>query len=145
MRFLLKFGLLLTLILVIASMNLSYNQETVFPRDAGPTLDNKVRTNYLKYIDENQPQLVLLGDSTLGASLDADALAQQTGKSVYSISIPGSASALWYLILKSNVANAIHKPEYVVIVFRNTILTAPGYPKVDSEGRAEPHFLSCSG
>lgn len=114
-------------IIFSSSIALMDRHQLTFPRDPGPTLNNMVRANYLKYIEENHPQIVIIGDSTLGASVDADKLAQETGKSVYSISIPGSASALWYLILKSNIAGASYKPDYFVIVFRDTILTAPGY------------------
>lgn len=127
MRFLLKFSLFLALIMVIASISILVQDGIGFPRDPGPALDNKVRGNYMEAIDENHPQIVLLGDSTLGASLDAEKLAEGTDRSVYSISIPGSASALWYLILKNNIAEASHKPGYLVVVFRDTILTAPGY------------------
>ncbi|MFN8384010.1 MAG: hypothetical protein U0V02_18895 [Anaerolineales bacterium] len=127
MRFFLKFGLILTLIIAFTSVILPRHYEMEFPRDPGLALDKQLRTNHLTYIEENQPQIVLLGDSTLNLGVDSDALAQQTGKSVYSIGIPGSASALWYLILKNNIAEAAYKPEYVLVVFRNTILTAPGY------------------
>lgn len=127
MRLFLKFSLILTIIIILTSVILPRTYETEFPRDPGPALDKQLRTNHLEYIEENQPQIVLLGDSTLVLGVDSDALAQQTGKSVYSIGIPGSASALWYLMLKNNIAEAAYKPEYVLVVFRNTILTAPGY------------------
>jgi len=127
MRFFLKFSLILTIIIIFCSIILPRRYELTFPRDPGPELDNKVRTNYLEYLEENHPQLVLIGDSTLGASINAEELALQTKKTVYNISIPGSASALWYLIMKSNIAESEYKPETIVIVFRDSILTTPGY------------------
>lgn len=127
MRLFLKFGLILTIIMILTSVILPRTYETHFPRNPGPTLDKQLRTNYLDYIEENHPQIVLLGDSTLVLGVDADALAEQTGKSVYSIGVPGSASAFWYLMLKNSIAESSYKPEYVIVVFRNTILTAPGY------------------
>ena len=127
MRLFLKFGLILTIIMILTSVILPRTYETEFPRNPGPALDKQLRTNHLTYIEENQPQIVLLGDSTLVLGVDTDALAEQTGKSVYNIGIPGSASALWYLMLKNSIAEASYKPEYVVVIFRNTILTAPGY------------------
>lgn len=127
MRFFLKFSLLLIVILIITSIILPVTYETSFPRDPGPTLDHQARTNHLKYIEENQSEIVLLGDSTLVLGVDANQLAEQTSKPVYSIGIPGSASALWYLLLKNNIADAGYKPEYVLVVFRDSILTAPGY------------------
>lgn len=127
MRFILKFWLILTIILVATSILLPPSYGLTFPREPGPVTDKQVRTNHLQYLEENQPQIVLMGDSTLALGLDPEALAQQTGKSVYSIAIPGSASALWYLILKNNIAESTYKPEYVLVVFRDSILTAPGY------------------
>ena len=127
MRFFLKFGLILTIILVATSILLPPSYDLTFPREPGPVTDRRVRTDHLKYLEERQPQIVVLGDSTLELGLDTEALAEQTGKSVYKVAIPGSASALWYLILKNNIAESTYKPEYVLIVFRDTILTAPGY------------------
>ncbi len=152
MRLFLKFGLILTIIMILTSVILPRSYETEFPRDPGPALDKQLRTNYLTYIEENQPQIILLGDSTLNLGVDPDALAQQTGKSVYSMGIPGSASALWYLLLKDNIAEAAYKPEYVLVIFRNTILTAPGYRvhgsyfKLADEyaARNEPMFIEKS-
>ena len=152
MRLFLKFGLILTIIMILTSVILPRTYETEFPRNPGPALDKQLRTNHLTYIEENQPQIVLLGDSTLVLGVDTDALAEQTGKSVYNIGVPGSASAFWYLMLKNNIAEASYKPEYVLVIFRNTILTAPEYRvhgsyfKLVDEyaGRNEPVFIEKS-
>jgi hypothetical protein len=127
MRLFLKFSLILTILLVTTSFILPRTYGQTFPRHPGPALDRQVRTDYLTYINENQPQIVLVGDSTLALGMDPQALALQTGKSVYSIGIPGSASALWYLVIKNTIAETTHKPELVLVVFRDSILTAPGY------------------
>lgn len=127
MRFFLKFILILVFIIILSYTILPSAYVTNFPRHPGPTLDRQARTNHLKYIEENQPTIVLIGDSTLVLGVDATQLAEQTSKPVYSIGIPGSASALWYILLKNNIADADHKPQYVLVVFRDSILTAPGY------------------
>lgn len=127
MRFFLKFSLLLFIIMVAASVILPRRYGMEFPREPGPALDTKVRKNYRDVLVEQEPEIVLMGDSTLVLGVDADLLAQQTGKSVYSIGIPGSASALWYLILKNNIAESTYKPKVLLVVFRDTMLTAPGY------------------
>lgn len=127
MRFFLKFSLLLAIILIAVSTFLLRARGATFPRQPGPILNREVRFNHLQHINEYQPQIVLLGDSTLVLGVDPQALARQTGKSVYSIGIPGSASAIWYLLIKNSIAEASHKPEYLLVVFRDTILTAPGY------------------
>jgi len=127
MRFFLKFSLVLALLLLLTSILIHRISGIEFPRDPGPILDKQLRNNHMDYIEANQPQIVLLGDSTLVLGVDPNALAEQTGKSVYEIGIPGSASALWYLILKNNIAPSAYQPEYLLVIFRDTILTAPGY------------------
>lgn len=127
MRLFLKFSLLLTILLVASSILLPRTYGQSFPRHPGPTLDRQVRTDHLTYINENQPQIVLIGDSTLVLGMDPQALASQTGRSVYSIGIPGSASALWYLVIKNTIAETARKPDLVLVVFRDSILTVPGY------------------
>ena len=127
MRFFLKFGIIFTIGLFISSILVSRAYEIEFPRRPGPTLDKQFRKNYEEGMNKDHPQIVLLGDSTLVLSVDPGLLSERTGKSVYSIGIPGSASAMWYLILKNNIAHSEHKPELLLIFFRNTILTAPDY------------------
>lgn len=127
MRFFLKFSLILVIILIITSIVFPLTYETSFPRNPGPILDRQIRINHKEYIEENQSEIVLLGDSTLVLGVDANQLAEQTNQPAYSIGIPGSASSLWYLILKNNIAESAYKPKYVLIIFRDSILTAPGY------------------
>src|SRR5688572_1533320 len=127
MRFFFKFGLVLIMTFIIASIFFPLVYETDFPRNPGPMLDRQIRSNHKEYIEENQTEIVLVGDSTLVLGIDANQVAKQTNKSVYNIGIPGSASALWYLLLKNNIAESAYKPEYVLIIFRDSILTAPGY------------------
>lgn len=152
MRFFLKFGLILTIIVIATSILLPTSYGLTFPRNPGPVTDKQVRTNHLQYLEENHPQIVLMGDSTLALGIDPDVLSKQTGKSIYKIDIPGSASALWYLILKNNIAESSYKPEFVLIIFRDSILTAPGYrvhgsyfELVDEYARrSEPLFIQNS-
>ncbi len=127
MRFFHKFSLILAVIITATSIILPHRYEMAFPRDPGPELDRYARTDSAAYIDESHPQIVLLGDSTLLLGVDEKGLAEQTGKSVYGMGKLGAASAMWYLLLKNNVVEASYKPEYVVVIFRNSILTAPGF------------------
>ncbi|MCC7118434.1 MAG: hypothetical protein IT310_07920 [Anaerolineales bacterium] len=127
MRFFLKFSLLLALIIFTSSIILPRRYGFAIPRPPGPALDKQIRFNYLEDVETLRPEIVLMGDSTLGASTNVDELARQTGQSMYQIGIPGSASALWYLILKNDLAPATYHPKYLIVVFRNSLLTAPGY------------------
>lgn len=127
MRLFLRFVLSFVLLLVFVSVLLPVHYKVEFPRDPGPVLDPGVRLVHKRYIEENQPKIVLLGDSTLDDGVDPELLAQQAGVQIYSIPVHGSASAMWYLLLKNNIVAAEHKPDYVLVVFRTSVLTAPAY------------------
>ena len=86
-------------------------------------------------ITAQKPQIVLLGDSMVEENVDTPVLSQKLGRSVYTISYPGSATALWYLAIKNNIIVSPNKPPVLVIMFRDTVLTAPAY-------RADGKFTS---
>ena len=98
-----------------------------YPFPLGPKLDNAIRQNHTKAIIENGPQIVLIGDSTLVKGVDSARLSEQLDIPIYSIGLPGSASTLWYLIIKNNVTTVPTLPKYLMIFFRDTMLTMPGY------------------
>lgn len=98
-----------------------------YPQPIGPQFDNFVRQTNKKYLVENQPQIMMLGDSLLIAGVDELALSDALGRKTYNAGVAGSASALWYLILKNNVVESPHRPQTLIIVFRDTMLTTPGY------------------
>lgn len=98
-----------------------------YPFPLGPRLDNAIRQNHIKAITERQPQIVLIGDSTLTKGVNPKLLSKELGKSIYSIDLPGSASTLWYLIIKNNITQVSVPPKYILIFFRDTELTMPGY------------------
>jgi hypothetical protein len=127
MRFFLKFSIALSFILGATFIFLPHEYGISFPRNPGPILDSQNRTNHREYIETHHPQIVLMGDSTLFFGVDSEALTEQTGKSVYTINYGGMSSAMWYLIMKNNIVDSSYKPEHLVIVFRSTILTAPGF------------------
>ena len=127
MRAFLRYLIVLTVIIMIGWLVIPQAYGVNFPRSAGPTFDRAVRYIYMHRIEDENPQIVLLGDSTLSDSINADLLGTLTGKKIAKFDVHGSASAYWYLILKNNIIEAENTPPVVVIVFRDTILTAPGY------------------
>lgn len=98
-----------------------------YPFQLEPKLDNAIRQNHTKAIIKNEPQIVLIGDSTLTKGVDTTRLSAQLDIPLYSIDLPGSASTLWYLIIKNNVTTVPVPPKYLLIFFRDTMLTMPGY------------------
>jgi len=98
-----------------------------FPGKPGPTFNDKVLRIHQEAISSLKPDLVLIGDSLAEENVDMDMLAQQTGLTDYRMGFGGSASALWYLAIKNNVVPAAYHPKYLVILFRDSELTAPNY------------------
>ncbi len=78
----------------------------------------------IAHLRKKQPEVVLIGDSVLGGSIDPALFARETGvKDVELLWNGGAASAAWYLLLKNNVvASGIH-PRLVCIFFRERMLT----------------------
>ena len=127
MRLFLRTFLLFLLLVAYTWVDYPKRYNMQFPREPGPRFDHQMRETYINMLNEQHPDLVLLGDSTLNHGVDPQLLEQLTGKSILNIGIDGSASALWYLVIKNNLTAAQFKPKYILIVFRDSILTAPGY------------------
>jgi DltD protein len=116
-------ALLLGLLLIYIPIR--YN--TPYPKDIGPKFDSHIRMSYIALLDEEQPDVLFLGDSMPGTGVDEKFVAEQLGKKVLMVSLPGTASTIWYLIIKNNIVHASHKPKYLVIFFRESMMTVPGY------------------
>jgi hypothetical protein len=127
MRLFIRYILSLAILLTVTSVIIPLRYDVSYPKKLGPKFNNEMRTQYRTDIEAKNANLVLVGDSILATSVDPAQLEQLTGESTYSMGIPGSASAGWYLAMKNIIVKSTHKPKYVVIVFRDTILTAPGY------------------
>lgn len=127
MRCFLKYLLALLALMSLMEVIVSLRYRLTFPRPAGPRFDRQVRKDYLNVLVEKRPDIVLLGDSTLIYGLDEESFSLSIGRPAYRLGIQGSASAFWYLVLKNNIVESPYKPPFLVIVFRDTILTAPGF------------------
>ncbi|MDQ3546671.1 MAG: hypothetical protein M3429_09195 [Verrucomicrobiota bacterium] len=78
----------------------------------------------IKHLQKQQPEVVMIGDSVLGGSINAELFAQETGlRSVELLWNGGAASAAWYLLLKNYVVAAEIQPQLVCIFFRERMLT----------------------
>jgi len=120
--------LIVLLVMTLAlSFYLPVRYATPFPRAITPEFDTYVRKTYLEDISASRSDMVLLGDSMLAPALDSAALGERLHLNPYMISLPGSASTLWYLIAKNNIVDAQPRPKYLVIFFRDSMMTVPGY------------------
>ncbi len=127
MRLTFRFAVLLVVTLLLTSFGFPAYFHGDYPHAAGPSFDKEVSKLYQREIEKAQPALVLLGDSLLTKDVDLTAFQEQLGLPTYKLDIPGSSSALWYLVVKSNIVKAEPGPRGLVIVFRDTLLTAPTF------------------
>jgi hypothetical protein len=115
------------LVLSLLSLYIPIRFGAHYPRDIGPQFDERVRTTYIDLLDEQQPELLLFGDSMLEPAVDENVVASQLDKKTLLVSLPGTASTIWYLIIKNNIIRAQHKPAHLVLFFRDSMMTVPGY------------------
>lgn len=115
------------LVLGSLSMYVPFHYKTSYPREIGPQFDSHIRTTYRDVLNEQQPQVLLFGDSMLGPAVDEKVVADRLGRKTLLVSLPGTASTIWYLIIKNNIVLAEHKPDYLVLFFRDSMMTVPGY------------------
>jgi len=148
MRFFLRYFLLLLAVLIALTIYLPRALGTPYPGQAGPTFDNAVRNRYTNILEENKTKVALIGDSVLEQSVDAQALSEALNTPSYAIAVPGSSAPFWYLILKNIILEADPRPVYVILLYRDTILTLPdfhvkgGYVKeLDQFATAHEDFL----
>jgi hypothetical protein len=98
-----------------------------YPQKLGPKFDPIVKSEYIDAMSASQPGIVLIGDSVLYFSVDQNQLTSLLNMETYSIGVPGSASAVWYLTLKNMILESTYSPKYAVILFRDTMLTLPSF------------------
>jgi hypothetical protein len=115
------------LLLTVLSLYIPVRYQISYPREIGPQFDDRIRRTYINILDEQQPDMLLFGDSMLAPAVDEGFVESQVGVNIHTVSLPGTASTLWYLILKNNIVLAEHKPAYLVMFFRDTMMTLPGY------------------
>jgi hypothetical protein len=104
-----------------------YRYADGYPFPIGPQFDPDIRDKYRHMLNEEDPQILVLGDSMVETNVDKNWLAEGSGKRVSIISEGGAGSALQYLILKNNIANADSKPDTMIVLFRDTMLTSTAF------------------
>jgi hypothetical protein len=122
-----NYFMMLVVLTAILTYYIPIRYQTSYPRDIGPQFDPRIRTTYIDVLNLQQPDIFLLGDSMLEPALDETVFAENMGKKTFMISLPGTASTIWYLMIKNNIVVADYKPKYLVVFFRDTMMTVPSY------------------
>ena len=122
-----RFILFISVSLLASGYFLPAYYNVPYPAPLSPQFDSTVKTEHQNWIQENQPEIVLIGDSVLYEGVDPLLLTAELGNETYAITVPGSGTASWYLLMKNVIFESTYRPKYVVILFRNTMLSVPQY------------------
>jgi hypothetical protein len=127
MRELKQYLISLIVLTGLVSGYIFYRYADGYPFPIGPQFDPEIRDKYRQRLNEEDPQILVLGDSIVETNVDKNGMAEGLGKRVSVISEGGAGSALLYLILKNNIADADSKPDYMIVLFRDTVLTSTAF------------------
>ncbi len=84
-------------------------------------------TPFEELLEQQKPEVVVLGSSIVACAFDEAAFEERTGVEALDLTVAGSMSATWYLVIKNRIAAADPKPKYCILGFRDTYLTVPEY------------------
>lgn len=76
---------------------------------------------------DQRPEVVVVGSSVVACAFDEADFEAQVGVEALDLTVAGSMSAIWYLVIKNRVAAADPPPKYCILGFRDTYLTVPEY------------------
>jgi len=126
-------GLIVSVVVVLAVPALLRSGDLVrYPFDEAP----------LRALQASHPDCVLVGDSMLRTRIDPARLNEIADRRCDVLGYPGTATAVWYLIVKNIIARLSPPPHWTIILFRDRQLTLPA---MRTEGRykngLEPFML----
>ena len=93
-------------------------------------------------LEENAPELILLGNSILGEAVNQQQVEHSLGLSTAKVWLGGAGSAWWYLVVKNIVPGLSPKPKYIGIFFRDNYLTLPQHK---TAGKHKPGIDAIAG
>lgn len=97
-----------------------------YPIQRSVTFNPYIRTDYRKKISDEQPEIIILGDSAI-RQLNEEKISDVTDRNTLVFSMPGTGSAYWYLFIRNQLFLADHWPDYFILFFRDSTLTMPEY------------------
>jgi hypothetical protein len=122
-----RYLIFLGIFLLASGFYLPIHYNFTYPAPLAFQFEPDIKKEHLRIVEKKRPDLVLIGDSVLELGVNADMFSERTGLKSYSIYVPGSGTAAWYLLMKNVILATEHHPKYIAIVFRNTMLTVPQY------------------
>lgn len=84
-------------------------------------------TPFEEKLANEAPVVVVMGSSVVACAFEEVAFEEIVGLEAADLTVAGSMSAIWYLLIKNRIAKADPLPKYCVLGFRDTYLTVPEY------------------
>jgi len=112
----------LTPLLVLAAAHVALGP----PRRAGIDRDGAVDPDLRERLEQERPELVMLGSSHLNCGFDPDQFTALTGTKTVNFATPGANTAWHFTVLKNCILPARHHPKRLGILFVDTDLAEPG-------------------
>jgi hypothetical protein len=126
------YGLLISLAVVaLCTLLAGAPRKKLIERQSSPQFVRQL----ISLINRQAPQVVFVGSSMLIEGVSDELFTELTGVKTMNLAFHGAASAVWYLTLKNVLLPAWHKPDVVVIFFRDQFLTDPGFRVTGIEKR----------
>ena len=95
------------------------------PWALAPVFSKNIRMDSQKLIDEQKPQVLLLGNSVINTGIDESQFESLTDQKTLRSGFSGAASAYYYLMIKNIIATASVPPKYLLLFFLDNLLTTP--------------------
>lgn len=125
MRFLPRYLVLISLVVLIINQSISSILKIHYPRSFGPSFSSGNRGDYLKRINQEKPEAILLGNSIQVLAMDEELFGSIIKMQTLQFASPGAASAQYYLMIKNVITAGNLHPKYVILFFLNNMLTEP--------------------
>ena len=120
-------GIYMLVFFAVANIIVVYCYEiSTLPISEKTTFHPDLRTDYREQIEKEKPEVIILGDSAI-SYLDEEIVSEVIGKKTKVFAFPGTGSAYWYLFIRNQVFLARHRPEFLLVIFRDSMLTVPAY------------------
>jgi len=96
----------------------------------------------LRALQATHPDCILVGDSMLATRIDPTRLNEIADRRCAVLGYPGTASAVWYLIMENIIGRLLPPPRWTIIFFRDRQLTRPAMRTTGRcRERLEPFML----
>jgi len=117
-----QFFYILLAIVVFIVINLQYKTDKKINKSH---IEAAMDLSTQRRIESIKPETICYGNSIMHGCVHGPLFQKLTQSRTLKVEFGGSASAVWYLVLKNQIITAKHKPKNLILFFRDQYLTDP--------------------